>query len=322
MIRKLQSFFSPEQFQGWNKKKRYFEGWYYKIVDPGEQYAFAIIPGISLDDKGKKHAFIQALDGKKLHSEYHRFKFSDFRPEPGRLEIRIGNNVFTEQGMELNLPGMQGSLRFTNNVPWPKPFYSPGIMGPYAFAPFMECYHGIVSMDHMIDGSLTIESQKISFKHGRGYIEKDWGRSFPSAYFWMQSNHFSTPGISVKASVAKIPWLGSSFTGFICGVWLQNRLIRFTTYNRTELLRSFADKEKVELVMQNKKYKISITASRDHATALASPILGHMEGRIEESMRAALNVQLTDIKTKEVIFEDTGKNAGLEVAGAIEEIFV
>ncbi|MCK7537696.1 MAG: tocopherol cyclase family protein [Marinilabiliales bacterium] len=34
------------------------------------------------------------------------------------------------------------------------------------------------------------------FSGGRGYIEKDWGHSFPSAYVWMQSNHFQLARIS------------------------------------------------------------------------------------------------------------------------------
>ena len=43
----------------------------------------------------------------------------------------------------------------------------------------MECYHGIVSMDHTVNGLIEINNEKIDFSEGRGYIEKDWGRSFP-----------------------------------------------------------------------------------------------------------------------------------------------
>jgi hypothetical protein len=195
-------------------------------------------------------------------------------------------------------------------------------MGPYAFVPFMECYHGIVSMDHTIAGEIEVEGETIDFTNGRGYIEKDWGRSFPSAYFWMQSNHFSQPGVSIKASVAKIPWIRKAFVGFIAGLWWGDRLFRFTTYNKSVLRKSFADSEKVELVIENKKYRIEILARRTAATALASPIIGFMDGRIEESMTAALEVKLTDLKNKNVIFHDKGRNAGLEVAGKIGEIII
>lgn len=322
MLKKIQAFFNPEQFQGWGKKKSYFEGWYYKIVDPTEKYAFAIIPGITLNKTGERHAFIQVLDGKKLSASYHKFNFDAFRPSPGKFEISIANNHFSENEMELILPEIKGKLVFQNNVPWPKPIHSPGIMGPYSFVPFMECYHGIISMDHSITGQIEYDNHKINFDNGRGYIEKDWGKSFPSAYFWLQSNHFSKPGLSIKASVAKIPWLNSHFTGFICGVWIKDRLIRFTSYNGTVLQRSFANEAIVEIIMRNKNHEISIIAHRDNATGLASPILGQMEGRIEESMNARIKVVLTDLKKNKIILEDTARNGGLEVAGNIHEIFV
>jgi len=322
VLTKINAFFNPERFQGWGKKKKYFEGWYFKVVNPDETKAFAFIPGIAMDEAGNKNAFIQVLDGKKKTAAYHRFDASSFNPAAGKFKIEIEGNIFSEKICSLNLAGIKGELNFSGNIPWPKPFYSPGIMGPYAFVPFMECYHGIVSMDHSIKGKLEIDGEIINFDNGRGYIEKDWGRSFPSAYFWLQTNHFSEPGISLKASVAKIPWIRNSFVGFIAGIWLQDRLFRFTTYNNSILRKSFADKEKVEIVIENKKYKLEILAHRSHATALASPILGLMDGRIEESMTAKTEFQLFDKKSKQIIFRDVGRNTALEVAGKIEEIMM
>jgi tocopherol cyclase len=321
LLKKINAFFSPEQFQGWGKKRNYFEGWYFKIVSADEKNAYAIIPGIAMDKRGNRQAFIQVLDGKMKTARYHRFDAGDFLPAADRFYIAIKSNSFSEQHLQVDLPGLKGTLQFCGNIPWPKKIYSPGIMGPYAFAPFMECYHGIVSMNHAVSGALHVNDKSLSFDGGRGYIEKDWGRSFPSAYFWMQSNHFSSPGVSLKCSVAKIPWVTKSFTGFIGGLWLHDRLFRFTTYNGTKLRKSFADEKKVELVLENTKHRLEILAHRDKATALASPIGGLMDGRIEESMTATMDVLLTDKKSGAAIFHDTGRNAGLEVAGKIEEIF-
>jgi hypothetical protein len=193
-------------------------------------------------------------------------------------------------------------------------------MGPYAFVPFMECYHGIVSMDHEISGNIQVAGEAIDFAGGRGYIEKDWGQSFPSAYVWMQTNHFSQTGVSFKASVAKIPWFRSAFVGFIAGLWFDNRLYRFTTYNQTRLMKCSISKYEVNIVLENKKHLLEIIARRDHATVLASPILGLMEGRIEESMTSEIELKLTEKKSGDTVFHDTGRNTGLEVAGNIEEI--
>lgn len=323
MIRKkLRSIFNPDQFQGWNRRKSYFEGWYFKVLNNEETHAFAVIPGIAINDRGNGQAFIQVLDGKKQTARYHKFAIHEFSPSADKFNIAIQHNNFSLQSIRLDLPELKGELHFSNPVPWPNRWYSPGIMGPYTFLPLMECYHGIVSMDHEITGQLEVDGDVLDFNNGRGYIEKDWGQSFPSAYIWMQSNHFSQQGISVKVSVAKIPYLGYSFVGFIAGIWLGDRLIQFTTYNQSSLRKSVIDSGKVELVMQNKNYTLEIQVRREKATTLASPILGLMDGRIEESMNAQIEVCLIDRKTGHTIFNDVGRNGGLEVAGKIEEIMI
>lgn len=321
MFNRLHAFFNPEQYHGWGKRRNYFEGWYFKVVSADEQHAFAFIPGIAMDTAGNRHSFIQVLDGKKKTAVYHRFGAGDFVPAPKTFLVSVGQNRFSASRIVLDLPGISGELHFTGQVGWPKPWYSPGIMGPYSFVPFMECYHGIVSMDHSIEGRLQIGDELVDFTGGRGYMEKDWGHSFPSAYFWMQSNHFSQAGISLKCSVARIPWVRSSFVGFIAGVWLHNRLIRFTTYNRTTLKKSHANEQNVEIVLENKNHLLEILAHRDASTGLASPIRGFMEGRIDESMTSVLEVQLTDKRNNTILLQDRGRNAGLEVAGDIAALF-
>ena len=54
------------------------------------------------------------------------------------------------------------------------------------------------------------------------------------------------------------------------------------------------------------------------ATTLAAPISGFMDGRIDESMKASIEVELYDKKKKRVLLKDTGKSAGIEVAGKYE----
>ena len=319
---KFQALFNAEQYHGWGKTKRYFEGWYYKVLNAKEDKAFAFIPGIAMDENGEQQAFIQVLDGKKLTAAYHKYDAVKFIPTAGKFDVRIENNRFRKESIQLDIPNIKGELRFKNQIPWSSSWYSPNIMGPFSFVPFMQCYHGILSMNHTIEGQLEIHDETVDFTGGRGYMEKDWGRSFPSGYIWMQTNHFSEAGISLKSSVAKIPWMGTSFVGFIAGIWLHDRLIEFTTYNFTRLRKSYADKDKVELVMENNRHRLEIFAKREAATALASPISGFMDGRIEESMTAQISIKLVDKKSKKVLLEDTGRNAGLEVAGRIEDVLV
>lgn len=320
MFKKLRTFFHPERFQGWGRRRKYFEGWYFKVVTRDKLRAFAIIPGIAYTNEGEGHAFVQVLDGMNGTSEYITFDEKALVAFSDRFEVRVGKNVFTINRMVLDLPEVKGELSFSETAGWPSTVLRPGIMGPYAFAPFMQCYHGIVSMDHEISGSLSIEGQTIDFTGGRGYTEKDWGSSFPSAYVWMQSNHFEEAGISFKASIARIPWLTGSFTGFISFFWFRGELILFATYNKGILERMEVTDSTVYLDLSNPRYKLSVVGLRSSSTHLAAPVLGSMEGRIEESLKAELHITLSNRLTGERIFSGVGSTAGLDIAGPIETL--
>ena len=315
LFHQLHALWHPASYHGWGRCKRFFEGWYYKLVSVNETHAFAIIPGIAMDENGQQQAFIQVLDGKNDNAWYHRFPVEDFRPTPKKHALWIGDNFFSEEKIILDLPQLKGKISFEETVPWSSSLLSPGIMGPFSFIPFMECYHGILSMNHGLKGELCFKEENISFSNGLGYTEKDWGHSFPAGYIWMQSNHFSTPGTSVKASMAIIPWLGSSFIGHIAGVLFDGKLYEFTTYNGTKVKQCLITEKTVKIEMENRQYRLSLHAKRDQATSLAAPIAGFMDARIEESMKATIEVVLFDKKTNAFLLKDKGSSAGIEVAG-------
>lgn len=53
-------------YQGWGNTRKYFEGWYFKVVNASETRAFAFIPGISMNESGKnRHLYRSSTAGKK-----------------------------------------------------------------------------------------------------------------------------------------------------------------------------------------------------------------------------------------------------------------
>jgi len=115
-------------------------------------------------------------------------------------------------------------------------------MGAFAYVPKMECNHGILSMHHTINGQVLFHkeaSSEIDFTKGRGYMEKDWGTSFPSSYLWVQANHFEDPDTAFMISVAHIPFGLFSFTGVIANLHykgkeylrrMQNYILSYDTW--------------------------------------------------------------------------------------------
>ncbi|MFX1457117.1 MAG: tocopherol cyclase family protein [Promethearchaeota archaeon] len=312
---------NPSTFQGNLKKKYYFEGWYHKIVDKSANHIYAFIPAIALNKKEKdSHAFIQYLDGIKATADYFRFPLEEFENLSNKkYEIRIGKNFFSMDRIHLDIAQddyeINGDLQYFDPVPWPKKFLQPGVMGWFSYMPFMETYHGMVSMNHEIKGTITINGEIIDFSKGKGYIEKDWGKSFPSSWIWTQSNHFTNPNLSFMFSIAKIPFLGMNFTGFLSALWYEGDFYKFATYTRAKVKYLEIHTDEIHVIVEDKKYRLHFEIAKKGIGLgiLKAPQEGVMSGHIAESINSKIKLKLIDKKSDIIIIEDRGVNAGLEI---------
>ena len=317
----------PEIFHGRGKNKDFFEGWYFKIVDRREKSAYAVIPGVSITkDPSNSHAFIMFFDARAQKMHYFRYPLGELKASDKKFELTIGVSSFNTNGMSLNLKQngvlITASIGFEDMYPWPVKLLSPGVMGWYAFIPFMECYHGILSMDHAVEGFIEINDMRTDLTGGRGYIEKDWGVSMPSSWIWMQTNHFDREGTSLSGSIAKIPWFGSYFTGYIFGFLYDKKLYKFTTYSGSKVTRLDVTDKNIRMRLENKVYNLDIDADRSEGVELPAPKMGEMTAKVNESLSSRINVVLSKKNGSgmEFVYSGTGRNAGLEFVGNIEEL--
>lgn len=297
------------------------------MVDCSEKNAYAVIPGVSISGKPlKSHAFIMFLDARAQRMRYFRYPLYDLKAGDKKFELTIGESSFSIDEMKLNLGQgrdlITARISFKDTFPWPVKLLSPGVMGWYAFVPGMECYHGILSMDHAIEGFVEADGIRTDLKGGRGYIEKDWGVSMPSSWIWMQTNHFDREGISLSGSIAKIPWLGNYFTGYIFGFLFNKKLYKFTTYSGTKVTGLDVTDDKIRIRLESKVYRLDIDADRSEGIELSAPKLGEMTAKVNESLRSSINVTLLrkNGSGTKLIYSGTGRNAGLEFVGDITEL--
>jgi hypothetical protein len=312
--------YNPELFQGNLKKKNYFEGWYFKNVSANLAEVWSFIPGISLNGTDP-HAFIQVINGITGYTDYITYPVEQFTFNKNTLDLIIGKSRFNENYISLDIDSdntkIKGKITYSGNIRYPSSLFSPGIMGWYSFVPFMECKHGIVSVNHSLTGDLVINKLQVLFTGGKGYIEKDWGTSFPEAWIWIQSNNFSDPGTSFTFSLAKIPWLGKFFLGFIVFIYYKGEFIMFSTYNKSALTDVEQDNDSVSMKLTNRRYTLRVKAVKKTFGELKAPASGDMIRRIKESVDSEVTLTLYD-KNNTELYTDTGKRAGLEV---IDKIF-
>jgi len=346
--------FQPDKYQGARRNKRYFEGWYYKFVSDTDSddkvMSMAVVPGIfygNTSDSSESHAFIfVTVNGERQH--YYRFDTSEFSYANGKEEyyIQIADNRFTHSGVSLNLQPrenddasliLSGNLTFTNFSPWPVSLTRLGAMGPVGWIPGLECTHGLLSFDHVLHGSLTLsstssvdeqipnESSVVTFDNGRGYTEKDFGRSFPSLWIWLQTNSFrKNPGTSLFVSIARLPLFGQEFPGFTAALWHKSQLIPFTTWSGAKFEDIRVSQDEVYIAMKSSKrrpaYRLELTVDRRNVpeVLLYAPVnFTSMQPFVNEALQAKVHMRLFNSKG-DILVDDFGGYAGLEVHGAVQ----
>ena len=257
-MKKLFLIKNPDVFQGENYIKtnnNYFEGWYFKTSN--DESGISFIPGININGHEKK-AFIQIITSNS--SYFVNFNIDDFKFNFLPFYITIGDNFFSKDCILINIKDntqnltVIGDIKYSNSKNIRTNLLNPNIMGPFSFIPFMECNHAILSMKSKADGKIIINNKEIVFENSDGYIEKDWGPSFPKSYIWCQGNNFKTSDSSFMISIADIPFKTFSFRGFICDLIIENTEFKFTTYNNSKLLYYKSDNNFIDILLQKKDY--------------------------------------------------------------------
>jgi len=260
-----------------------FEGWYYKHQTAisnadGIIRSLAVIPGRAEDS-----AFILVnTDDKSYHIPYPLSEYNIHGKD-----LCVGNSRFSKDGIFLDIQRpeitLTGEIMYTDLAP-----INGDIMGLFRFFP-MECRHGIISMNHSLNGVVDLDGKALNFTGGKGYIESDSGHSFPNGYTWIQCNAFDAD-CSIMASVARIPFYGLRFWGCICVVWLNGREYRLATYKGVKIKRC----ERGIFELTQGKYQLSISVDEKPGHKLPAPHSGKMSRFIKEALSCSANFRFME----------------------------
>lgn len=300
--RKLQ----PAVWQG--GRPPFFEGWYYKVQAP-DGNIFCAIPGVSLQ-KNDPHCFIQLMDGGR--SRYLRYRTGAFHAATECLEVRIGDSVFTEKGLHLRTHIMQADILFSSPVPYSAHRHTLGIMGPFALLPGLECRHGVILADCRAQGRIQTGAGERTFSDGRGYVEKDWGHSFPHSYVWCQA--FLEDGASFMLSAATVPLGGRLMRGLIAFLHTREGWSKWATYAGARVLTSLHRADSLTLRVAAPGSRLGLTLWPGGENPLAAPIAAGMERQIRESAAGRLELTVTDRHGKTRYRGGCG-HASIEICG-------
>lgn len=306
---------NPDLFQGeknLTKNKEYFEGWYFKNTNKDKGISF--IPGINIEKDSPK-AFVQVITNDTSYFVNYNIDDFDFSYEP--FLIKVGNNLFSKEGIHIDIKdevqnlNINGDIKYSNNKSINTDFMNPNIMGPFSYVPFMECNHAILSMRNNTNGSIEINNTVINFEDDMGYIEKDWGCSFPKTYIWCQGNNFEKSNASFMLSIANVPFKMFNFRGMICVLLIDDKEYKFTTYNNSKIVEYEVNNDYLNITLKKDDYYLNVKSNFEVGQRLSAPVKGKMDKDIFERINSVITVTLRH--GDNIIFGDTSKNCGLEI---------
>lgn len=241
------------------------------------------------------------------------YPHSAFRADEDRLCVQVGETCFHAQGAHIDINSrvchIQGELFYAPFTLLERTCYAPSMMGPFAYLPFMECNHDVISLHHKVSGSLQMEGERISLKGATGYIEKDWGRSMPRRWLWFQCSQFPREA-SVMLSWALVPFLGTAFPGVIAVCHCGGRQFRLATYYGAKLTFDQAGEKRYGITLRQRHLQLSIQVDLNEGHPLLAPLQGNMCRTIMEYPACPCHVSLHDGNIP--LFDCDGTSAGFE----------
>ena len=291
---------------GKNKAGRpYFEGWYFKCQTKDGK-TIALIPAIHKDGSGQSSASLQVIS--EAGTWWLKYPEAEFHVVRKPLQVSIGPNTFSEEGISLQVDrnglSIDGELRHGPLTP-----LQSDIMRPFRFISELECTHGVVSMGHGLDGTLTLNGETLNFSGGLGYIETDRGRSFPDKYLWTQCSWVKPETTGLMLAVATIPVLKYvRFTGTICSVNYNKREYRLATYKGAKI--NAWSEHGAEIVQGT--YRLVVEVLEKQGQPLRAPVDGAMGRIIHESLCSKVRYRFWE--KEHLIFDHTDDGASFEYA--------
>lgn len=191
---------------------------------------------------------------------------------------------------DIRLDGVmiKADIAYSNAVKYKKSIFAPSVMGPFSYLQ-LSCNHCVVSMDLKAHGSLSINGKAQVFYCG-GYIEKDYGKSFPKNYLWL---HAAGQGVNIMFSYA---WpLLFGIRGFLCIVQHEGRQYNFSLYSGAKIrsLKISGDSSQVMLTKGNNRLIFEADSGHGGQKLIAPGKQGRMTNQIRENLQAGFWCKLT-----------------------------
>lgn len=278
----------PAGLRGEFGKNRYFEGWFQKVFSKQHNASFIVIYGYATDNAPEKFGFIQVyIPNDGPHILY--FRKDEISCDNANHSIRMGENLLTTESLRISTDDISLNLNMKNNLPIPTFKNS---MGYAYYVPTLPCYHSVMNESHYVTGEIQSASQHFQLEHDLGYMEKNWGTSFPKRYCWLQAVNPLDPQTSLLFSQAKIEWIGKTFTRHVGHLRLDGKKIDLRELRKCTIITKVLDESNHRIQISGRNIMMEIHISFQDKVIFKGPAEGNMSRDIIHHTDALIDVKL------------------------------
>ncbi|MBW4616007.1 MAG: tocopherol cyclase family protein [Desmonostoc vinosum HA7617-LM4] len=347
----LQLTQTPHSGYHWDgSSRRFFEGWYYRVIIPEIQQTFAFMYSIE-DPIGGKPYSGGAAQILGPNDEYLCRTFPDVTKFWGSKDVLgLGHwgqadldvppfyllpaefERHVQEGYQATATLNQGIIsdRTTGNYcRWQyeiQPIYGWGnqdsmqqsTAGWLSFLPIFEPGWQILMAHGLASGQINWNGKIYEFINAPAYSEKNWGGAFPQKWFWLNCNAFENePALALTAGGGRrgVLWWMESVA--MIGLHYQGKFYEFVPWN-SQVEWEIQPWGRWQMRARNLDYEIELTgATHLPGTPLRAPTVNGLAFCCRDTMQGKLNLELRELSPKKskIILKAQSFLCGLEIGG-------
>ncbi len=345
----VNSLQTPHSGYHWDgNSDRFFEGWYFRVTLPeiGETFAFMY----SIEDPigGKNHSGgaaqilgpadeylcrtfpnVDNFWATKNHLALGHWGRTNLTIKPRLLNPQDFQTQITE-GYQVTATLHQGKLRSPNQdqtCRWhyqTRPVYGWGnpqtfqqsTAGFLSSLPIFEPGWQILMAHGLATGWIEWQNKRYEFENAPAYSEKNWGRSFPQKWFWLNCNSFSSESdLALTAGGGRRQVLWTMEEVAMIGIHYQGEFYEFVPWN-SQISWQIQPWGEWQMQAINSKFRVKLTGKTDLAgTLLRAPTESGLRYCCRDTMKGRLTLELSSIQGN-CIVKASSELCGLEIGGS------
>ena len=280
--------YKPSSLKGAFERNKYFEGWFQKIYSSEHQASFVIIYGYATANSPDTFGFIQLLLPGKLPRLLY-FPKNEITCDKDRHIMVMGKNKMSKDSIEIDTKDIRIKLNFKNDQ-LIQTFKNS--MGYSYFVPNLPCYHSVLNAYHFVSGEIRHGDVQYSLVNEMGYLEKNWGTSFPESYLWLHAIDPKNSQISLLFSRAEIKWLGKKFIRHVGHFRIDGMEIDLRELRNISIITLDQNPEKQIIRIESKSLKLDISINLGKNVILKGPTNGELSRDIIHHTDAVIDVNM------------------------------